>query len=346
MKIKYMALAIGAIMSSNVIAAKNNTSADIDQRLAQLEQRLINAEQRAADAEAQIQTLKQQQTTPAKTAPAVKVDAAEPVVPGATPTKLTLSGYGDLKFYGDVEFNMDGASGSGSLTSVKTSSNKDWAPGTKERWDINGRILLGFDGMRKMDNGNFAGFSAQPLADMTGKMNLDDAVFFFGREDDWKVKVGRFEAYDMFPLNQDTFIEYSGNTANDLYSDGYGYIYMMKEGRGRSSSGGNFLLSKTIDNWYFELNNLVENGSTLFQDSSYHGNTLENEKNVAYLRPVIAWNSGRFSTAVAMEKNVVKNAYGYYDNRGSWVDQSDRTGYGLTMSWNGQKKDQEDGLTT
>lgn len=40
MKIKYMALAIGAIMSSNVIAAKNNTSADIDQRLAQLEQRL------------------------------------------------------------------------------------------------------------------------------------------------------------------------------------------------------------------------------------------------------------------------------------------------------------------
>ena len=74
-----MALAIGAIMSSNVIAAKNNTSADIDQRLAELEQRLINAEQRAADAEAQIQTLKQQQTAAAKTASAVKVDAAEPV---------------------------------------------------------------------------------------------------------------------------------------------------------------------------------------------------------------------------------------------------------------------------
>ncbi len=58
----------------------------------------------------------------------------------------------------------------------------------------------------------------------------------------------------MFPLNQDTFIEYSGNTANDLYSDGYGYIYMMKEGRGRSSSGGNLLFSKTVDNWYFEVN--------------------------------------------------------------------------------------------
>ena len=197
-----------------------------------------------------------------------------------------------------------------------------------------------------MDNGQFAGFSVQPLADLNGKMNLDDAVFFFGQENDWKVKVGRFEAYDMFPLNQDTFVEYSGNTANDLYSDGYGYIYMMKEGRGRSSSGGNFLVSKTIDNWYFELNTLLENGSTLFQDSQYHGTDLENEKNVAYLRPVIAWNSGRFSTAIAMESNVVNNAYGYHDAKGQWVDQSGRTGYGYTMTWNGQKTDPLDGVVT
>ena len=35
-------------------------------------------------------------------------------------------------------------------------------------------------------------------------------------------------------LNQDTFVEYSGNTANDTYSDGFGYIYMMKEGRGEA----------------------------------------------------------------------------------------------------------------
>lgn len=346
LKIKYSALAIGAFLSSGAIAAKDNNNADINQRLVQLEQRLIHAEQRAADAEAQIQILKKGQTSSMQATPTIKVDTIEPVAPGTNPTKLTLSGYGDIKLYGDVEFNMDGASGSGSLTSVKTTSSKNWAPGTKERWDINGRILLGFDGIRKMENGNFAGFSAQPLADMTGKVNLDDAAFFFGREDNWKVKVGRFEAYDMFPLNQDTFVEYSGNTANDLYSDGYGYIYMMKEGRGRSSSGGNFLVSKTVDNWYFELNSLVENGSTLFQDSSYHGNTLENEKNVAYLRPVIAWNKGRFSTAVAMEKNVVKNAYGYYDSRNNWIDQSDRTGYGLTMSWNGQKTSPEDGITT
>lgn len=51
----------------------------------------------------------------------------------------------------------------------------------------------------------------------------------------------------MFPLNQDTFVEHSGNTANDLYDDGSGYIYMMKEGRGRSNAGGNFLVSKQLD---------------------------------------------------------------------------------------------------
>lgn len=69
---------------------------------------------------------------------------------------------------------------------------------------------------------------------------------------------------------------------------------MMKEGRGRSDSGGNFLLSKTIDNWYFEVNTLLENGSTLYTEKQYHGMDLSNDKNVAYVRPVIARQNGRF----------------------------------------------------
>lgn len=329
MQLKKTVILISAFYSGALLAAQ--PSMNVEEKLAQLE--------------AQIQELKQQQAAATQAAPAVVVQSEEPVSKTAPP-KLTLSGFGDIKFYGDVEFNMDAASKTGSLTSVKQSANSDWAPGDKERWDINGRILLGFDGYRKMDNGNFAGFSVQPLGDLAGQMYLDDAVFFFGTENDWEIKVGRFEAYDMFPLNQDTFVEYSGNTADDLYSDGYGYIYMMKEGRGRSSSGGNFLMSKTLDNWYFELNTLLENGSTLFQDQQYHGTELENEKNVAYLRPVIAWNSGRFSTAIAMESNVVNNAYGYHDAKGRWVDQSSRTGYGYTMTWNGQKTDPLDGVVT
>ena len=194
-----------------------------------------------------------------------------------------------------------------------------------------------------MTNGQYAGFNVQPLADMNGKMNLDDAAFFFGQQNDWQVKVGRFEAYDMFPLNQDTFVEYSGNTANNLYSDGYGYIYMMKEGRGRSNSGGNLQLSKNIGHWYFEVNNLVEDGSSLYVDQRYHGMALENQKNAVYVRPVIAWQSGDYSVAAAMESNLVNNAYGYTDNNGKWNDQSGRTGYGLTMTWNTLKNNPQDG---
>ncbi|MDU3716629.1 MAG: carbohydrate porin [Klebsiella michiganensis] len=289
---------VGCVLTSLFTPLANaQAPLSLEERLAQMEQRLKATEQRAASAEAEIRALKKQE------AQATTVASAAPAKPA-----LQLNDYGELKFYGDVEFNMDGASRTGSLTSVKTSANKNWAPGDKERWDINGRILLGFDGLRKGTNGKYAGFSVQPLADMNGKMNLDDAAFFFGQQDDWKIKIGRFEAYDMFPLNQDTFVEYSGNTANDLYSDGYGYIYMMKEGRGRSSSGGNFLLSKKLDNWYFEVNTLVEDGSSLFVDQNYHGNALDNRKNVVYVRPVAAWQSGAWSVAAAMESNLVNNA--------------------------------------
>ncbi len=327
MKIIWVGCMVTSV-SSGVVCAQDSLS--LEARLAQMEKRLKATEARAASAEAEIRALKQQE--------------APQTVASAAPAKPTLqiNDTGDLKFYGDVEFNMDGASRTGGLTSLKTSANKNWTPGEKERWDINGRILLGFDGMRKGDNGKYAGFSVQPLADMNGKMNLDDAAFFFGQQDDWKIKIGRFEAWDMFPLNQDTFIQYSGNTANDLYSDGYGYIYMMKEGRGRSNSGGNFLFSKTLDNWYFEVNTLVEDGSSLFVDQNYHGNALDNRKNVVYVRPVAAWQSGPWTVAAALESNLVNNAYGYQQD-GRFQDQSARTGYGMTMSWNTLKADAENG---
>jgi hypothetical protein len=344
MKIKLTALLVGLALSSSALAVNTESSNSLEQRLNQLEQRLAAAEMRAANAEAQIQQIK---APPPVTATAPVAVVSEQSVSSKADNqspKLTLSGYGDLKIYGDVEFNMDAASRSNGLTSVRTSANDNWADGNNERWDINGRILLGFDGYRRMDDGKFAGFSVQPLADLTGSMNLDDAAFFFGHENDWKIKVGRFEAYDMFPLNQDTFVEYSGNTANDLYGDGYGYMYMMKEGRGRSDSGGSFLMSKNIDNWYFEFNTLLEDGTSLYQDMNYHGSELVKDKNVAYLRPVIAWSEGAFSAAAAMEAQVVDNAYGYKDANGQMVDQSSRTGYGLTMTWNGQKNDPDNGV--
>ncbi|MRS17227.1 porin [Enterobacteriaceae bacterium RIT691] len=337
-----IAVAMGVLLTTHFAGAKSSPLT-VEQRLQLLEERLISAENRAQSAEREVQVLKAQQLTDRQEIKEVQErvvvsneTAKEETKKNATAPALSLSGYGDLKVYGDVEFNMDAESRKGSIIVNQDQSN--------ERWDLNGRILLGFDGMRKLQNGYFAGFSAQPLADMTGHMNLDDAVFFFGQENDWKIKVGRFEAYDMFPLNQDTFVEHSGNTANDLYSDGHGYIYMMKEGRGRSDDGGNFLMSKQVGNWYFELNTLLEDGTSLYNDRNYHGRNMEQEKNVAYVRPIISWSEGAFSVAAAMESNLVHNAYGYYDEHGNFVDQSDRTGYGMTMTWNGLKNDPEDGV--
>lgn len=339
-----LSMAIFLCLITNSASAKNN-NITLEQRMEQLELRLATAESRAMIAESEVRELKaQQQANRREVQNIVQVKAqatAEEQKKNTTAPELKLSGYGDLKIYGDVEFNMDAESKKGLLAMTNADINRD---PTYANWNLNGRILLGIDGLRKMDNGYFAGFSVQPLADMNGSMNLDDAAFFFGQDDDWKIKIGRFEAYDMFPLNQDTFVEHSGSTASDLYSDGHGYLYMMKEGRGRSDNGGNFLLSKQLDNWYFELNTLLENGTALYENGDYHGRELEQKKNVAYLRPVISWTKNAFSIAGAMESNVVKNAYGYQDPQGRFVDQSDRTGYGMTLTWNGLKNDPDNGV--
>lgn len=288
MKKSTLSLAIGLLLACSTGMAKTQ-HLTLEQRMALLEERLEAAEMRAAKAEGQVKQLQTQQAAEIReikiaqgNTPVNGQSTTESEKKNATPPNLLLSGYGDLKIYGDVEFNMDAESNHGLLAMTNADVNSD---PTNEQWNLNGRILLGFDGMRKLDNGYFAGFSVQPLGDMHGSVNIDDAVFFFGKENDWKVKVGRFEAYDMFPLNQDTFVEHSGNTANDLYDDGSGYIYMMKEGRGRSNAGGNFLVSKQLDNWYFELNTLLEDGTSLYR--------------VEFYSPLAVWNgrsdSGLFS---------------------------------------------------
>lgn len=114
MKVKYLALIISAFCTTGAMAAKE--TGQLENKLAQLEARLEKAESRAAKAEAQIQALEQQRI--GVTSYPVVVESTEPAAGQAAP-KLTLSGYGDIKFYGDVEFNMDAASRTGSLTSVK-----------------------------------------------------------------------------------------------------------------------------------------------------------------------------------------------------------------------------------
>ena len=61
--------------------------------------------------------------------------------------------------------------------------NKDNYPkGNNENWGLNGRILLGVKAEQKTTTGNVAGVNVQPLADMSGKMNLDDTLFYFEKK--------------------------------------------------------------------------------------------------------------------------------------------------------------------
>ena len=108
---------VGCFLTSLLTPVVNaQASLSLEERLAQMEQRLKATEHRAASAEAEIAALKRQDTP----APVASAGPAKPA--------LQLNDYGDIKFYGDVEFNMDGASRTGSLTSIKTSANKNWAP--------------------------------------------------------------------------------------------------------------------------------------------------------------------------------------------------------------------------
>ncbi|MFM2482008.1 carbohydrate porin [Celerinatantimonas sp. YJH-8] len=248
--------------------------------------------------------------------------------------------HGQLTGYGDVEFNVDAMNSPGELSSLGLNTDQT------RRQDINGRILLGLDGIQHRDNRAFVGFSAQPLASLQDGMTLDDAKFFFGKTSQWKIQLGRYEAWDMFPIHQDTFVEYAGNSANDLYKDGSGYVYMMKEGRGRTHHGGGFQLSRYVGHMTLELNTLIEDGTCLYADGQYHGNKLTNKKNVIYLRPVVNWTSGHFSLSLGLETNVIHDAYGYYGARHQWLDQSRRTGFGGSLGWNslGQGNESEEAV--
>ncbi|USD62842.1 carbohydrate porin [Vibrio sp. SCSIO 43140] len=206
---------------------------------------------------------------------------------------------------------------------------------TSNQFNQSGRILLEFAGERYTESGHVFQVNVQPLMESSGNVALDDAWFAFGAQDGWNLRMGRFEAFDMFPVGQDTFLEYSGDTANDLYVDGAAYVYQMKEGRGRGSDG-QLMFSQNFGNVYFEVSSMIGDRSVLFGENAfngnvtYHGETVVNNKDSVLLRPVVAYQAGNFGIAAAMEANLVKNAV---ITEQSGVDISDRTGYGLTANY-------------
>ncbi|PCD89008.1 carbohydrate porin [Vibrio mediterranei] len=230
---------------------------------------------------------------------------------------------GNFSIGGDVEFDFN-------------FQDRDSNPAGDSEFNQSGRILLEFAGERYTESGHVFQVNVQPLMETTGKVNLDDAWFAFGKQDGWNLRMGRFEAFDMFPVGQDTFLEYSGDTANDLYQDGAAYVYQMKEGRGRGSDG-QIMYSQSFDNLYVELGSMIGDRSVLFGSSdltggrTYHGENIDTTatKDSVTLRPVVGYQAGNFGIAAAIEANLVKNAV----VTDSGVDISDRIGYGVTANY-------------
>ncbi|MGU7768500.1 carbohydrate porin, partial [Escherichia coli] len=104
------------LLEYNACAAKTG-GLTLEQRMALLEERLEAAEKRAEKAERMLKSFDIEQHSEIRqiSSEQNKKDANSYAVVESTKEKTSspgflLSGYNDLKFYGDVEFNIDAAS--------------------------------------------------------------------------------------------------------------------------------------------------------------------------------------------------------------------------------------------
>ena len=97
---------------------------------------------------------------------------------------------GSLYLGGDVEF--------------------DYTSETDRDLYSSGRLLVDINGQRSLDNGYFAAFKVNPTFGQNGGTGVDDVWFKFGMSDNWALQAGHFEATDLSPAGQDTFVASSG----------------------------------------------------------------------------------------------------------------------------------------
>lgn len=310
--------------------------------IARLEARVTAAEQRAQQAERSAPVAPPQTPTQQLRSQAVvSVDAGVPQetapVTDVTPSSSApghqynlASVQGDkITFSGDVEFNLNATSDAKQGNLVFGNSANAYGK-DRNRYSQTGRVMFEVAGERSRGD-NFASFRIQPLMDTSGTVNLDDAWFAFGKKDGWSARVGRYEAYDLFPTGADTFLGYSGGSSNELYSDGAGYSYQAKEGRGRASKAGQMMVSRQFGPVYFETSTVIGDRTELFANT-YHGLAIDtaNSKSAFIVRPLLAWQfTPSWKIAAGMETNLLNDSV--VDVNGN--DIGKRTGYSTTLGY-------------
>lgn len=188
---------------------------------------------------------------------------------------------------GDVEYDLNAVD--------KDRNNQD-----TQDFSQSGRILVQIAAERAVANDHYLKVQVQPLLKSTGDVALDDAFFAIGRQADWELKVGRFEAFDMFPVGQDTMLDFAGTEP-----------YRLKDARGRGDYG-QVSYAKSLDKLYFEMGSLFKENNGA-------------DQNAVFVRPVAAFqatDSLRF--AAGMEANLTADKADA-DN--------DYLGYGATIKY-------------
>ncbi|ASG07605.1 porin [Vibrio sp. V09_P4A23P171] len=165
----------------------------------------------------------------------------------------------------------------------------------KQHLNQDGRLLVQIAGERSVSGDRYIKAQAQPLLKTTGDVELDDAWIAFGQANNWELRVGRYEAFDLFPVGQDTMLEYA--TAEP---------YRANAARGRGDNG-QVGFSKTADNLYFELSTKFEKNATTA------------DKNAVFVRPVVAYQivdsvrvaAGLEANLTADDKDAANDFLGY-----------------------------------
>lgn len=207
---------------------------------------------------------------------------------------------GTFSIGGDVEFDLT------------ADDYTDLAQDQDNNATAGGRILIDFSGERVLENGNFAAFKVNPLYKQQGGTALDDAWFKFGAKNDWNFTLGHFEAGDLSPAGQDTYVVDNS-------------IYQADTARGRLDgsdiTAGQVMFQKTMGAWGFELSSMI--GANEGQDMDAIKTT-----DALIARPIVTWAGDMVSVAVGAEVNLVQDAYVNIDGSNA----SEWTGYGATTT--------------
>ena len=171
-----------------------------------------------------------------------------------------------------------------------------------------GRLLLDINGEKVLENGNFAGFKLNPVWGQNGDAGADDIWIKFGVKNDWAIQAGHFEAIDLSPAGQDTYIAESGTVM---------YRANFARGRNDESGGGQMTFSKTMGD---------AAGFEVTAQSLNDGDTV-------VVRPVVTYAADKLSMVAGAEIPALANEEDYNNIVGTPDDGADWFGLGGAASY-------------